>query len=186
MFHSLQEPSDNELMLKVRSGDLDQLGELYERYKKRLFGFFYKLNKDKKLSEDLVQDVFIRILKYRHTYSDKSSFVSWIFRLARNINYDYHKRNKHLNKTIDLTSSEFKIEGQIEIQQKQNEDLKQLQIAFDKLSLKKKEILILSKFKELKFREVGEIMGCSEGAAKVMAHRALKDLRKIYLDQESK
>jgi RNA polymerase sigma-70 factor (ECF subfamily) len=55
-----------------------------------------------------------------------------------------------------------------------------------KLSPEKREILVLSKYKEIKFSEIGEILGCSEGAAKVKAHRALKDLRVIFLQLETR
>ncbi len=70
----MQELTNNVLMLKVKSGDLDKLGLLYERHKKRLFGFFYKMNSDASLSEDLVQNVFVRMLKYKHTFTGEGSF----------------------------------------------------------------------------------------------------------------
>ena len=50
-------------MLSVKEGEIQKLGLLYERYKKRLFGFFFQMNKDANLSEDLVQNVFVKILK---------------------------------------------------------------------------------------------------------------------------
>ena len=62
-------------MLQVKAGEVQKLGLLYERYKKRLFGFFYQMNKDASLSEDLVQNVFIKILKYKHTYTEESKFA---------------------------------------------------------------------------------------------------------------
>ena len=81
-------------MLKVKNGDTHKLGLLYERYKKRLFGFFYQMNKDASLSEDLVQNVFVKILKYKHTYTEESKFVVWLFQIARNTSYDNFKKNK--------------------------------------------------------------------------------------------
>ena len=59
---------DNALMIKVKDGDLEKLGLLFERYKKPLFGFFYGMNRDADLCEDLVQNVFMRILKYRYLF----------------------------------------------------------------------------------------------------------------------
>jgi len=53
----MQELTNNALMLKVKSGDLDKLGLLYERHEKRFFGFFYNMNNNASLSEDLVQNV---------------------------------------------------------------------------------------------------------------------------------
>jgi DNA-directed RNA polymerase specialized sigma24 family protein len=61
--------ADNELMLKVRDGDLGKLSFLFERYHRALFNFFLRSTGSRDLSEDLVQEVFLRILKYRHTFS---------------------------------------------------------------------------------------------------------------------
>lgn len=82
----LEALSDNSLMAKVRDGDLDRLGLLFERYKKPLYGFFYGLNRQQELSEDLVQNTFLRILKYRHLFRDEPTrglsggdFRAWMF-----------------------------------------------------------------------------------------------------------
>lgn len=183
----MQTLTDNALMLKVKSGDIQKLGLLYERHKKRLFGFFYNMNSDAALSEDLVQNVFMRILKYKHTYTGEGSFVAWMFSTARNINYDYYKKSKKTNNEYQISSVEYKLDDGISMEETlvHKEELKNLKKAMQKMTPEKREILILSKFKELKFSQIGEIMGCSEGAAKVKAHRALKELRTIYLQLES-
>jgi RNA polymerase sigma-70 factor (ECF subfamily) len=175
----MQQLTDNALMLKVKSGDLDKLGLLYERHKKRLFGFFYNLNHNPGLSEDLVQNVFVRMLKYKHTYSGEGSFVAWMFSMARNVRYDHHKKNSKMH--TDLTQVEYRIEdpNTIEAQLNRKDDVSLIQRALMKLEIDKREVLVLSKFKEMKFSEIGEVLGCSEGAAKVKAHRALKELKKI-------
>ncbi|MEM1259026.1 MAG: RNA polymerase sigma factor [Bacteroidota bacterium] len=177
--NQMQELTDNALMLKVKSGDLDKLGLLYERHKKRLFGFFYNMNCNPSVSEDLVQNVFVRLLKYRHTYSGEGSFLAWMFSTARNVRYDYHKKNGQKN--TDLTQVEYKIEDSdtIEKQMNRKDDVALIQRAMMKLDDEKREVLVLSKFKEMKFSEIGKVLGCSEGAAKVKAHRALKDLKQI-------
>ena len=74
----LESLTDNALMLKVKDGDLDRLGLLFERYKKPLFGFFYGMNKDAELSEDLVQNVFFRVLKYTHCLSASPNFSAFL------------------------------------------------------------------------------------------------------------
>lgn len=166
-------------MLKVKSGDLDKLGLLYERHKKRLFGFFYNMEKSVGLSEDLVQNVFVRMLKYRNTYSGEGSFMAWMFSMARNVRYDYYKKNRQRH--ADLSQLEYKIEDSENAETKMNraDDISLVQRAMLKLDVDKREVLVLSKFKEMKFSEIGNVLGCSEGAAKVKAHRALKDLRAI-------
>ncbi len=77
IFDRLDSNSDNALMMKVRDGDLDKLGLLFERYNLRLFGFFYRLTHRRDISEDLVQGVFERILKYRESYKDDGAFSTF-------------------------------------------------------------------------------------------------------------
>jgi len=174
-------------MLQVKAGETHKLGLLYERYKKRLFGFFYKMNKDAGLSEDLVQNVFIKILKYKHTYTEDSKFIVWLFQIARNASYDsFKKSKKYMHRDIDEVG--YSISGGDDVQGAiiEREDTIILKRAIALLPPEKKELIVLSKFKELKYREVGEIIGCTEGNARLKVHRALNDLKGIFLTLEKR
>ena len=85
--------SDHELMIAVRAGEVRRLGELFERYHKPLYGFFVRLTNQPSASEDLVQIVFYRILKYRHTYRDEGKFSAWIYHLARKVAADHFRKH---------------------------------------------------------------------------------------------
>jgi len=178
--------TDNALMLQVKSGETDKMGLLYERHKRKLFGFFYNLSTNANLSEDLVQNVFIRMLRYKHTYTGEGPFLAWMFTTARNVYYDYFKKNRNALKENELSSEEYRIQNDDDVEGilKQKEQLAQLQRALNKLDADKREVLVLSKLKEMKFSHIGEIMGCSEGTAKVKAHRALKELKKVFMQLE--
>ena len=182
---NMHQLTDDALMLKVRSGDLDKLGLLYERHKKRLFGFFYNMNQDVSISEDLVQNVFVRMLKYRHTYKGEGSFLAWMFSTARNVRYDHYKKNKELYQA-DLSLLDYKMgdHNNVLSHLEKKDDMSLLQRALMQLDEERREVLVLSKLKEMKFSEIGKILGCSEGAAKVKAHRALKELRGIVQKME--
>lgn len=171
--------TDNALMLKVKAGELDKLGLLYERHKKRLFGFFYNLDQNPSLSEDLVQNVFARMLKYRTSYSGEGSFLAWMFSLARNVRYDHFKKSGPQH--TDLNQVAYKLEdtNSTEQQIERHDTVKLIRRALMKLEEDKREVIVLSKLKEMKFSDVGKAIGCSEGAAKVKAHRALKELKSI-------
>jgi RNA polymerase sigma-70 factor (ECF subfamily) len=181
----LETLSDNALMLKVKDGDLDRLGLLFERYKKPLFGFFYGMNKDAELCEDLVQNVFFRILKYRYLFRGEGDFKTWMFHIARNVNHDHYRKNK-LGKTESVEDWNERLgHGDIYTSQvQQDEELKMLSLAMDRLPEDKREILLLSKFQDKKYKEIGEIIGCSEGAVKVKVFRALQDLKAVYKQLE--
>jgi len=161
----MQELTNNALMLKVKSGDLDKLGLLYVRHKKRLFGFFYNMNSNASLSEDLVQNVFMRMLKYKHTYTGEGSFSAWMFRTARNVNYDYYRKNKISFNQSEVSEVEYKLEdgNSVETLMNKKEEVSVLKRAMQILPPEKREILVLSKFKEMKFSEIGVILGCTEG-----------------------
>ncbi len=181
----MQDLTDKMLMLKVKSGDLDKLGLLYERHKKRLFGFFYNLGNNPSISEDLVQNVFVRMLKYRGSYTGEGAFAAWMFRMARNVNYDHHQKNARKRISAGIAPEDAQeVQDDLSeiIEERENSAL--LKRAMDRLSQKERELLVLSKYRELKFREIGDVLGCSEGAAKVRVHRALKELKRIFLELE--
>lgn len=183
--HPLEAISDNALMLKVKEGDLDKLSLLFERYKKPLYGFFYSLCKDGDLSEDLVQNVFYRILKYRYLFRGEGDFKTWMFHIARNVKHDDFRKNKIRTKDPleDWQHTLRTDENEITAIQKQ-EELMLLSMAMDRLPQEKREVLLLSRYQEKKYKEIGSIIGCSEAAVKVKVFRALQELKAIYKQLE--
>ncbi len=170
--------SDNALMLKVKNGDLDKLGLLFERYNRRLYHFFYRMTHRREISEDLVQGVFERILKYRDTYSGDGSFSTWIFQIARNLQIDHYRSNKNSEELSDFIEWD-QLEGdsfESEQEQADKQELKLLQKALDQLDETKKQTLVLSRFQGFKYKEIAEIMDCSESAVKVRIFRAMQEL----------
>jgi RNA polymerase sigma-70 factor (ECF subfamily) len=172
-------------MIMVRDGDTDRLGLLFERYKKPLFGFFYGMNKDSDLSEDLVQNVFFRILKYRYLFRGEGDFKTWMFHIARNVNHDHFRKNKNQRKeSIENWEERLGSEENRSTEFQQDEERTILSMAMDRLPEDKREILLLSKFQDKKYKEIGEILGCSEGAVKVKVFRALQELKEVYYQLE--
>ena len=177
--------SDNALMLKVKDGELDRLGLLFERYKRPLYGFFFGMNRDAELSEDLVQNVFFRILKYRYLFRGEGDFRTWMFHIARNVNHDNFRKNKIRIKDPLEDWHEHLSDGDNRVTAFQrDEELEMLSIALDKLSDEKREVLLLSKYQDKKYKEIGEMLGCSEGAVKVKVFRALQELKAVYKQLE--
>lgn len=178
--------SDNALMLKVKSGDLDKMGLLYQRYHQQLYGFFFKMCGKSSISEDMVQNVFFRMLKYRHTYKGEGSFKTWIYHLSRNVFADQYRKNKRFNFSEDMA----KYETTIEKEQNQEELLIEyqdrilLRRAIGQLSEEKRELLILSKYQGLKYEEIADILNCSAGALKVRLHRIIKELQTSFNKME--
>src|SRR6201997_3166520 len=81
-------------MQEVRAGDVGKLEILFDRHNRALFRYFMHLTANRSASEDLVQEVFFRILKYRHTYQPETSFRAWLFQVGRNVYADYLGKRK--------------------------------------------------------------------------------------------
>jgi RNA polymerase sigma-70 factor (ECF subfamily) len=169
-------------MLKVKNGDLDHLGLLFERYKKQLFGFFYNLNHDKDLSEDLVQNTFMRIIKYKHGFKGDGAFKSWMFHIARNVNIDHFKKNKNSNQTerLETWKEESTDDEESQLSRDKEGNLQLLEKAIEELDYEKRELITMSKIKGFKYKEIGEVLSCSEGEVKVKVFRALRELKDTY------
>jgi RNA polymerase sigma-70 factor (ECF subfamily) len=172
-------------MIKVKEGDLDKLGLLYERYKKPLFGFFYGMTRERELCDDLVQNVFFRILKYRYLFRGEGDFKTWMFHIARNVNNDHFRKIKWKHKeSLDNWEERLGSDENQSTKFQQDDELHLLTMAMDRLPDDKREILLLSKFQDKKYKEIGEILGCTEGSVKVKVFRALQELKEVYQQLE--
>jgi len=172
--------TDNRLMEEVRDGSIERLAILFERHQVMLYNFFLRLTGNRSTSEDLVQEVFFRILKYRKTYQGQSKFTVWMYQVARNAHVD-HLRKQKPELPLDEQFTEVPSPETLPAEKMDAEiDIVLLRKALDKLPLKKREVLLLSRFQEMKYKDIAEIFGCNIGSVKSAVHRAIKDLGKIY------
>lgn len=166
-------------MGRVKDGDLPALTELFERYHVKLFNFMLKMTGDRVISQDLTQNLFYRILKYRHTYKNDLSFKSWVYQMARNVHIDYCR---HRKKHGERHTGEYEYDDNIAEEKGtfNEEEYSRLDKAMDMLNPDHKEILVLSRFQGLKYEEISAIRNLSVPAIKVQVHRAIKQLREHY------
>jgi len=167
-------------MLQVRDGEVQMLGVLFDRYQAPLFNFYSKMTQDRTVSEDLVQEVFLRILRYRQTYRPGTTFRTWMYQIARNTRIDQVRK---VRPESPLATEPMAPRASDSAQQHQEAQL--LQRALMQLPEDKREILVLSRFQELKYDEIARLLGCETGAVKVRVHRALQQLREVYLGLEN-
>ncbi len=177
--------SDNALMQKVKAGDLDKLGLLYERHNKILFGYFYRITSNSESSEDLVHNVFLRILKYRDKFRGEGKFYTWMFHIAHNIAADYFNKEKNRKYTDDIADHDLRDPACIDEELFKKEQQHMLRTALKKLNDDQREVLVLSRYQNLKYKEIAEILNCSEGAVKVRIFRALDRLSQIFSKLEN-
>lgn len=163
-------------MILVSKGNLDMMSVLFERYHIKIFNFLVKMTRDKEVSQDITQEVFYKALKYRASYKN-GKFSAWIYTIARNIFSDHYQKQK--NKDQRLEDQLYKIE---EINHTQGiETSEELNRALDQLSTSDRELIIMNRYQGIKYQEMAEIVGSTEGAVKTKVHRAIQKLKKYYL-----
>lgn len=166
-------------MLAVRDGDLAKLGLLFERYHLPLFDFLSRMTGDRAAAEDLVQDVFVRILKYRATYREGGRFETWMFRIARNARADYFRKHRTEEPLAD-EHLETPTSGPPYALEREREMMR-LKRALMTLREDKRELIVLARYCDMKHEQIAELLGIDTGAVKVRIHRAVKELREIFL-----
>ena len=168
-------------MLQIATGKLELLTILFDRYNVRIYNFFNKMCRNKMVSEDLTQDVFIKVIKYRTSYKS-GNFAAWIYTIARNIfSSHYQKTKKERSNVID----DDKLFANEKLVSESNQDeLDHLQKALLKLSNSDRELIVMHRFQEIKYEQIAQIIDSTENAVKVKVHRALKKLKEIYFQTE--
>ena len=171
--------TDEFIMEKVKSGNIDYMSEIFHRYNNQILNYFFRLSGNLQDSQDLTQSVFLRILKYRKSFNEGKSFKSWIYGVSRNI------LNSYFNSKKMLSTDNTEIIDQIEdvITNDQENDLK-LYHSMNLLPKEHKELIVLSKFQGLKYKEIAEMLSTTEASVKNKVFRAFDKLRKIYFETE--
>ncbi|SDQ18504.1 RNA polymerase sigma factor [Flagellimonas zhangzhouensis] len=168
--------SDEMIMQKVSEGNLDLLKVLFDRHHKHVYNFLYKMSGDQMLAEDLTQDVFYKLIKYRNSYNN-GSFLSWLFTIARNNLKTHYTRNHKSHDDIEVLAYKA-----VEEENDVSENNAHLQYALSQLDPEDRELVILNRYKEIKYDELAEIFGSTPGAVKTRVCRILKKLKNIYLE----
>lgn len=174
MMKTYQPMTDEAAMTAVRKGDLDKAAILYERYKRVMFNFFLYLRYDRDQSLDFTQQVFYRMLRYRETYQDSYEFRTWIYRIARNVHNDNFQKNifiindlQHVEEVPD--TNDWEEENEINVRR-----------ALNMLPDDYRQVLVLSRYENMKYEQIAEVLGCTIPTVKVRVFRAIQKLREVY------
>jgi RNA polymerase sigma factor (sigma-70 family) len=173
---------DEVIMQHVKDGNLAEMSVLFERYHLRLYNFFLKLTKNRDASQDLTQNLFYRMIKYKNSYKNELSVKSWMYQIARNLHVDYCKQEKR-SEELFLKDDSYPVDIIDDSKGFMEEDYERLDRAFSSLSIEQKEIIVMSRYQGLKYEEISLIMNQSVPAIKVAMHRAIRRLRGIYFKQ---
>ncbi|KYG28251.1 RNA polymerase sigma factor [Alkalihalobacillus trypoxylicola] len=179
---------DAKIYAKMKLGDKQALEELYDRYVKLLYSFSYKMLQDKHTSEEIVQEIFVKIWTQKSSYDEtKGKFSSWLLTITRHAIIDYMRKKKEL--VSDMTArelqpdSEQSVEDQIEWKEKR-EYIKE---ALNQLKEEQKLVIDLFYFKGLSQQKIADHCRIPLGTVKGRLRLALKHLKgKMQLSEQGK
>ena len=172
-------------MSEVRDGNASRLALLFDRHNKPLYRYFLHLTGHRHHSEDLVQEVFFRILKYSRTFHDGTPFRPWAYQIARNVHIDFATKRRGETpfpedpegRTLEFPGAENRHpDRNPEDQFGRKQEVALLRRALAALPIDKREVLVLSRFQEMKYDEIAQLLKCETGAVKVRVYRAVREL----------
>ncbi|NQZ83629.1 MAG: RNA polymerase sigma factor [Colwellia sp.] len=171
---------EKELMFQVKAGQLDKLATLFESNKVQLFNYFIRKGNNRALSEDLVQETFMRVLAYRTSFSGSSTFKSWMYGIARNTVAEHYRKNKNQALNCDMDDEELTNEQTLD----EEFETEQQNAIFNKslasISPEDREIILLSRFQQLNYQEISALLDCNLNTLKSRMRNAVSRLQVSY------
>ncbi len=184
---------DAEIMLRVRDGDVAGYEYLVQKYRRAMVGFMYRMVRNQAIGEELAQEVFLRVYRSRATYRAEARFTTWLYRIATNLGVNYARDNKlesaASNVYLDAVDAETGTRPDVadstpNIEQDivRDERLKAIRAHVDALPERQRMAVIMHKYQELDYREIGRVLKLSESATKSLLFRAYETLRERLKD----
>lgn len=178
-------PKDSELISQYRSGNDAAFEKLVNRYKSRVYTTIYLIVKDQGVAEDLLQDVFVKVI---HTlsadgYNEEGKFQPWLMRIAHNLAIDYFRKTKRYPTIVmedgeNLFNTLKFAENNIEDHKVKEDTLELVRRLIDELPESQKQVLIMRHYMDMSFQEIAEQTGVSINTALGRMRYALINMRK--------
>lgn len=164
---------DEQLMADLQKENGEALRVLFDRHHQGLFSYLSGRLAEPDASEDLAQEVFIRVWRYRDTYDTRRAFLPWLYRIARNVLSNAVRKPNSAPTIAPRPPAPPAPDALLE----RKDEVEKVREAVRDLPPAQSEVLLLSRWSGMTYREIGEVVGCSEGAVKVRVFRAMESLR---------
>lgn len=167
------------MLLKIASGDKEAFGQLYDFYAPRIFRFIRLKVGSQALAEDLSSESFLRIWEYlqREEKEVEESFQALLYKIARNLITDYYKRKSSQELLIDDDFGEFLAKQPARDEIASKESAEEIHKALVMIKEEYQNVIIWYYIDDISVSEIAKIMEKSQGAIRVLIHRALKALK---------
>ena len=176
---------DAELMIRVREGDDTSFALLLERHRAPVVHFLYRMVLNQAVSEELAQEVFLRVYRSRATYEPTAKFTTWLFRIATHLALNWirdgkkEKGHESLNEELlegverQVADPQPSVEQELVYQVK----LREVRQAVEALPPKQRAAVLMHKYQGLGYAEIARVLRCSDSAVKSVLFRAYETLR---------
>lgn len=170
----------NELMMAYQRGDGTAFEALYTQIAPQLGGYLRALCRDAARAEDLLQEAFLQVHRSRHTYLPPRPVKPWVYAIARNV-FLMSRRSAFRRARHESVADEALPEVPVPAEVERLADRTTLQRALGSLPHDRREAMLLHHVWGFSFREAGAVLGVSEAAAKLRAHRGIRRLRELLV-----
>lgn len=166
-------------MVRIREGDMEAFRLLVEMHQARVIGTISKMLGSDAESEDLAQQVFIRVWKSAPRYQPTAKFTTWLFRITRNLVFNELRRKRHFadQSAEELAEPVERAEKEPDRVLLEGELQKAIQEAVNQLPESQRMAIILRRYEEMPYEEIAKVMGTSVPAVKSILFRARAELR---------
>jgi RNA polymerase sigma-70 factor (ECF subfamily) len=176
---------DAELMLRVREGDDSSFALLLERHRAPVVHFLFRMVQNQAVSEELAQEVFLRVYRSRATYEATAKFTTWLFRIASHLALNWIRDGRKERGQESLSEEMLQgVERQVPDRQPNVEQdmvyevrMREVRQAIEMLPEKQRAAVIMHKYEELEYSQIARALRCSESAVKSLLFRAYETLR---------
>lgn len=184
----MESPTDEDLVLAVRGGDLDSLGILVARWEQPLFRFVMRLVGRDDEARDVCQETFLRVLDRARHYRPGAKFSTWMYQIALNLCRDRARRHRRWDRILVRSrpmdedpvfepTAVAPTDEQPEAVLEAEERREAVRRALDTLPAEQREVVVLKEYEGLKFREIAEVLGLPESTIKSRMYFALESMR---------
>lgn len=180
---------DNQLVLKLQSGDLEALGFLYDRHHQMVYRTALAITGDPETAADLLQDVFLRLHRFALRVDPHRPLKPWLYRMTANMAYTWIKRRYRFQRLLQELAAKLSREKHESPHQQmeQNEEWLEVKRALDTLSPEKRVVVVLYYINDLSLQEIAGALDLPIGTVKSRLHygrNALKKQLSLHWDKE--
>ncbi len=177
--------SDQELMKACQAGETEAMVQLFQLNKVRILNFCYSLLRNRADAEEIAGDVFVSLMKHKHSYDPDRTFSTWLFTIARNLCFNRMRKRKQSvplgffsKEGHQFESWDVPDQGDDSRESLVKKERAQLVCkAIAKLPYEQKEALELRQYQGFSYAQISEILDCSLEKVKILIFRAKDNLR---------